>query len=178
MAEEQCHDQCSNVCTVHVGIGHNNYFMIAQLTKVECLRIFLGTKGNTQCGEDISHLLALKHLMLHRFLHIQDLTTQWQDCLNLTVATSLSSTTRRISLHKEQLALGWVFTLAVCQLTRQTATTERRFAQYALASITRSNTRLSSQDHFLYDLLRIFWVLLQVVGQCLAHSRRHYTCYL
>ena len=164
--------------TIHVGIGHDDYFMIANLAQVQCLRIFFCTEGNTQCSKYIAYFLTLEYLMLHRFLHIQDLTTQWQDGLNLTVATSLSGTTCRISLHEEQFTLSRVFALAVSQLAWQSTTTERRLSQYALTSITCSDTCLGCQDHFLNNLLGIIWVLFQVVAQCLTNRRRHHTGYL
>ena len=146
--------------TIHVGIGHDDYFVITNLAQVQCLRIFFCTEGNTQCCKDIAYFLTLEHLMLHRFFHVQDFTTQWQDGLDLTVATSLSGTTCRISLHEEQLALSRVFALAVSQLAWQTTTAQWRFTQYTLTSITCSDTCLGCQDHFLYNLLGIIWVLL------------------
>ena len=175
MAEEERHDQRSDMRTIDIGIGHDDHLVITNLRKVECFRVLFGTEGDTERREDITHLFRLEHLMLHRFLHIQDLTAQRQDSLMHTVTTGLGRTACRISLHEEQLAFFRILAHTIGQLTGQATATQRRLAQHALTGITRRDTSLRSQNHFLYYLLRVVRMLLQVVLQRLSYGTGYHT---
>ena len=146
--------------TIDIGIGHDDYLMITDLTQVQRLRVLFGSERDTQRGEDITHLFGLEYLMLHRFLHVQDLTAQRQDSLVNTVTTGLRRTSCRVSLHEEELALRCIFRYTVGQLTGQTTTAKRRLTQHALTGITSRDTGLRGENHFLYDAFRILRVLL------------------
>ena len=116
--------------------------------------------------------------MLHRFLDVEDLTAERQDSLVHTVTTGLSGTTCGVSLDKEKFALSCIFRYAVRQFTGQTTTGERRLTENGLTCVTGCDTRLSSENDFLYDLLRIIRVLLEVVLQRLSYCTRNHTGYL
>ena len=92
VAEEQRHDQRGDMRTIDIGIRHDDYFVVADLAQVQCLRVVFRAESDAQSGEDVTHLFALEHLVLHRFLHVQDLSAQRQDSLVLTVTTGLGCT--------------------------------------------------------------------------------------
>ena len=161
--------------TIDIGIGHDDHFVITDLTQVKRLRVLFGTERDTQRGEDITNLFGLEYLMLHRFLHVQDLTAQRQDSLVYAVTTGLSRTACRVSLHEEELALRCIFRYAVGQLTGQTTSTQRTLTQHALTRVTSRDTGLRRQDHFLYDALRILRVLLQIVLQRFGYGCTYHT---
>ena len=177
MTEEQSHNKGRDMGTVDIGIGHDDHFVITDLAEVERFRIFFGSKRDTEGGEDVTYLFGLEHLMLHRFLDVQDLTAKRQDSLVYTVTSGLRRTACRVSLDEEELALSRILGHTVREFTGQTTTAERRFAENGLTCVTGSDTCLRSQDDLLHDLLRIVRMLLQVVLQRLANGRVDHTGY-
>ena len=177
MTEEQGHNQSSNMRTIDIGIGHDNHFVVADLGEVERFRVLFGSEGDTERREDVPYLFGLEHLMLHRFLNVEDLTAKRQDSLVYTVTSGLGSTACRVSLDEEELALSCIFRYAISQFTGQTTTGERRLTEDGLTSITGCDTSLRCENDFLHDLLRIIRMLLEVVLQRLSYCRRNHTCY-
>lgn len=57
MTEEQGHNQSSDMRTIDIGIGHDD-FMITDLAQVECFRVLFGTEGDAEGGEDITNLFG------------------------------------------------------------------------------------------------------------------------
>ena len=47
VAEEQRHDERSDMRTVHIGIRHDNHLMVTYLAQVQCFRVFLRAEGDT-----------------------------------------------------------------------------------------------------------------------------------
>ena len=177
MAEEQGHDQSGYMRAIHIGIGHDNYFVVADLTQVQRFRVLFGSECDTKSREDITDFFALEYLMLHRFLYVQNLTSQRQNSLVNTVTTGLRSSACGISLDQEQLALSRILAHAIRQFTRQTTAAQRRLPQHTLTRVTGCDTCLSRQNHFLYDLLCIIRMFLQVVLQCLGYGTRNHAGY-
>ena len=127
-AEEESQNQRGDMATVHIGIGHDDYLVITNLFQVQRLRVVLCTHRYTHGTEDILDFLAFENLVVHGLLHIQNLTTQWEDSLIITVASLLCRTAGRVSLDEEKLALRRVFRRTIGQFARKSATRKRRFA--------------------------------------------------
>ena len=178
MTEEEGHNKSRNMRTIDIGIRHDDHFVVTDLGEVERFRILFGSEGDSQRREDVTHLFGLEHLMLHRFLDVEDLTAERQDSLVYTVTSGLSGTACRVSLDEEELALSRVFGYTVRQFTGQTTAGERRLTKNGLTCITGCDTRLSCENDFLYDLLRIIRVLLEVVLQRLSYCTRNHSRYL
>ena len=113
------------MATIHIGIGHDDDLVIAQLLQVQGFRILLGTYGHTHSSIDVLDLLALEHLVIHRFLHIQDLTAQGEDRLECAVTSLLGCTTCGVSLDQEQLTNGGIFGGTIGQLAGKSTSRER-----------------------------------------------------
>ena len=112
--------------------------------------------------------------MLHGFLHIQNLTAQGQDGLEVAVAALLGGAACRVTLHEEELALCRVLGGAVGELAWQSGTAEGGLALHELAGFSGGVARLGGQHHLVDDGLRVFRVLLQIVGQHFAHHLVHH----
>ena len=96
--------------------------------------------------------------MIHCLLHIQDLTAERQDCLEVTVASLLGRTACRVPFDKEQFAKCGIFRGAVGQLAGKPAACHRRFALYQFASLTGCLACLGCQDHLVDDCLGFLWM--------------------
>ena len=116
--------------------------------------------------------------MPHHLLHVQNLSAQRQDGLSITVASLLGRTTGGVSLDEEYLAFLRVLVRAVSQLAGQSATRHRVLALHALAGLSGGYTCSGSQDNLVAYLLGLLWVLLQVIGESLAHSLLYSTSHL
>ena len=107
ISEEECKNQCCNVASVHIGIGHDDDLMVTELAEVHPLLsvlIFLGY-GHAESRIDIADFLTVECPVLGSLFHIENLTSQRKDCLDATVTALFSRTACRISLDEEELAL-------------------------------------------------------------------------
>ena len=171
MTEEEGEQQCRNVGTVDIGIGHDDHLVVPQLGVIERLGILIGADGDAEGGVHRLDLLILKHSVRHSLLDIKDLTAQRKDCLIPGVTTQLRRTTCRVSLDEEELALLRITAAAVCQLTGETAGEHRALALDHLSCSLGCRTRLSRQDHLVHDGTSLLRVLLEVLRQCITDSR-------
>src|SRR5213082_1389548 len=115
--EEKCQQQRADVRTVHVRVGHQNNLVIAQLAGV---KIVLADAG-TQRGDDGANFFVAQHLVVARFLNVEDFSFERQDGLVLPVAPLLRRTACRFALDHEQFAARRITLLAIRQFPRQSA---------------------------------------------------------
>ena len=177
-AEEERHEECSNVSTIDIGIGHDNHLVIAEFAQIGSLAILGSTDSNTEGTEDIGDFLALEHLVVHSLLHVEDFTAERKDSLILWVTALLSRTAGRITLDEEQFAVFGIAGGTVGEFARETATGEHRFALHFHAGIVCGMASLSCENHLLHDSLSLAWVLLEISAESLAHGSLHSTNHL
>src|SRR5665811_923 len=79
---EECEEQCANVRTVNIGIGHDDDSMVAEFGKVK-----LFAHRCSKSGDDGTDFIVLKHLVEPRLFHIEDLASKWKDGLEAPLAT-------------------------------------------------------------------------------------------
>ena len=86
---EECHNQCVDVRTIDVGIGHDDDLVVAQLVNVGLFAVFFAvyTETYAQRLNDVIHFIAFERFVPHGFFHVQNLTAQWQDGLELTASS-------------------------------------------------------------------------------------------
>ena len=113
VTEEESHDQCGDVCTIDIGIRHDDYFVVTDLREIEGFRVIFGTEGYAQSGKDVTNLFGLKDFVLHSLLDVEDLTAQREDSLVYSVATCLGCTACGVTLDEEEFALGRIFGCAI-----------------------------------------------------------------
>ena len=88
--------------TVHVGIGHDDDLVIPQLADIKVISISFG-KSAAKCIDHRLDLCIRQHFIDTCFFHVQDLTTDWKDCLEHTVSGCLRRPPGRVSLYDEYL---------------------------------------------------------------------------
>ena len=76
MSEEECHEQRGNVSSVHIGIGHDDYLMIAQFAQIKRFAVLFGTDKHAERRIDIFNFFAFEHFVLHGFFHVQNFSPQ------------------------------------------------------------------------------------------------------
>ena len=102
------------MCTVHVGIGHDDDLMITQLGNIKILM-----DSGAKCCDHRLDLGIAVDLIQSCLLYIQDLTTKRKDCLCRTVTCSLRRTTGGISLYDVDLTILRILVRTVCKLSRK-----------------------------------------------------------
>ncbi len=73
--------------------------------------------SRTKCSDHRLESLCSVNLIQSCLLNIQDLTTQWKDCLRRTVTCCLRRTARGISLYDVDLAVLRILVRTVCKLS-------------------------------------------------------------
>ncbi len=131
LAVEKRQQQGSDMGAVHIGVGHDNDAVIAQLIGIE----IIPANTATQCRNQGTHLLGLQHLVEAGLFHIQDLALERQDSLSTAVPPLFRRTARRVALDQKQLGQRRVLLLTVGQLARQTGHVQSPFAPRHLAGL-------------------------------------------
>ena len=102
--------------TVHIGICHNNNFVIPQFRNIKVISVSF----RKSAAESINHRLDFRicqNFVYTRLLHIQNLTTNRQNRLKLTVSRRFRRTARGISLHDENFTFACVPAFTVCKFS-------------------------------------------------------------
>ena len=76
----------------------------------------------------------------------------------------------RVTLHEEELALGWVAARAVGQLTRESTACQWRLALHLGACCLGGMARSGSEDYLLNDGFGLCRMLLEIHVECLAQA--------
>ena len=176
---EECHDERVDVRAIDVGVGHDDNLIVAQFLDV-CLAVAFAINAEAYADrlDDVHHRLGFEDAVPLHFLHIQNLTTQRKDGLEVAVAALLGRATCGVTLDEEDLALLRVLVRAVGELTGQSTTTHRVLALHALTSLAGGDTCGSGKHHLLTNLLCLLRMLLEIVRESLTHSLMHGTRHL
>jgi len=115
MAEEKRQQQRADVAAIHVRVGHEDNFMVAQLAGIE---IVLADTG-TERGDDGANFFVAQHLVVTRFFDVKDFALERQDRLIFAVAAHLRRAPGRFALDNEQLAPRGIALLTIREFPRQ-----------------------------------------------------------
>ena len=176
LAIEEGEQQGTDVCTVHVRVGHDDDAVVTQLVHIEVIgRRFTGLRtgfanARAQSRDERQNFIAGEQLFVTRFFHVQNLATQRQDGLKFTVTSLFGRTTRRVALHNVDFTQCRVFFLAIGQLAGQAHAIEHTFATRHFASLARCLTGTRSLDNLAANDLGVVGALLQIIGQCFGHD--------
>ena len=77
VAEEKCEQQRADVAAVHVGVGHQDHFVVAKLGGIE---IVLADAG-AERGDDGANFFVAEHFVVARFFHVENFALQRKDGL-------------------------------------------------------------------------------------------------
>ena len=98
VAVEERKEQDADVRTVDIGIGHDDDLVVARLVDVELL-VDSRTNGRDERGDGVAREGAV---LLHA-LHVEDLATQGEHCLDGAVTRHLGRATCGVTLDDEEL---------------------------------------------------------------------------
>ena len=109
-AVEEGHDQRVDVRAIDVGIGHDDNLVVTQLVDIGlAIALAINAEAYTDRLDDVHDRLCLEDAMPLNLLYVQNLTTQRQDSLEVTVTTLLGRTTGGVTLDEENLTNLGVF---------------------------------------------------------------------
>ncbi len=137
VAEEESEQQRANVAAVHVRVGHENDFVVAELGGVEIVLADAGAERR----DDAANFLVAEHLVVARFFDVENLALERQDGLVAAVAPALGRAAGRFALDDEQLAARGIALLAIGEFSRQAAESSadlRRVSSRALRAASRA----------------------------------------
>ena len=103
IAEEEGEQQCSDMASVDVGIGHNYYLVITKLTDIKVL-----TDSGTESNNNGCQLIVTVNLVISCLFNVEHFTPKWENCLIGRVSALNCRTACTISLDDEYFCLGRV----------------------------------------------------------------------
>ena len=130
IAEEEGEHQGADVGAIHIGIGHDEHFIVAQLGDIE-----LVTNATAQCQHNGHQLVVAVNFIGAGLFHVQHLAPQRQDGLNGRITAHLGGTACRIALDDEDFGAAGVFFAAVCQLAGHPAGLQCALAAHQFAGL-------------------------------------------
>ena len=169
LAEEEGEQQGEDMGAVHVGIGHDDDPVVAELGNIEVVLADAGPHGGDQ-GAD---LLGGEHLVEAGLFHVEDLPLEGQDRLEFPVTPLLCAASGRIALHQIEFAERRVLFLAVGQLAGEVGDVQRPLAPGQLPRLAGRFPSPCGLDGFADDLPGDLGILLQEDRQLFVHHRFH-----
>ena len=170
VAVEEREQQRADVRAVHVGVGHDDDAVIAELRQVEVF----GADAGAERGDDGADLGRAQHLVEPGALDIEDLAAQRQHRLIAAVTRLLGRAAGGITLDQEELAAAGVALLAVCELARQARDLERALAPGQVAGLPRSLPRRCGLDRLGDDRAGLGRVLFEPLAEPFADDPFHH----
>ena len=161
---EEREQQRADVRAVHVGVGHDDDVVVAELRDVEVLLADAAAERRDHRPD----FLAAQHLVEAGLLDVQDLALERQDRLEAAVAPLLGRPAGRVALDDVELALRRVALLAVGELAGQRAAVERALAPHQVARLAGRLARPGRVDRLRDDLPGDRRVLLEVGRELLV----------
>ena len=153
---------------VHVGIGHDDDLVVAQLLEVKFV-----ADARAQRRDDGLQLVVAVDLVGARLFHVQHLAPQRQNRLKTRVAPLCGGAARRVALDDVDLGKRGIAVVAVAQLVRHLAGFESRLAADALTRLFRGLTRAAGQHRLFQNGLADRRILLQKRGELVCDDGRH-----
>src|SRR5439155_6150976 len=100
VTEEESEQQRANMAAVHVGVGHQNDFSVAQLGRIE---VFLRNAG-TERGNHGANFFVRQHLVVARFFDVEDFSLQRKNRLKTAITALFRGAAGGLAFDKEQFA--------------------------------------------------------------------------
>src|ERR1700691_2014856 len=164
VAEEKSEQQRANVAAVHVRVGHENNFVIAQLAGVE---IILADPG-AERGDDAANFLVVEHLVVAGFFDVEDLAFERQDGLVAAIAAAFGGAAGGFTLDEEDFAARGIAFLAIGELSGQAAGIESGFAASELAGLAGGFARASCVNTLADNFSRDGGMLVEIFAKALV----------
>ena len=104
VAIEEGEQECTDMRSIHISIGHDDDTVISELFDVECL-----SDRSSESNDEVFDFLIGKNLIYAGLFGIQDFSAKREDRLIFAITTLLGTSSRRVSLDDVELAFSWVF---------------------------------------------------------------------
>ena len=168
VTEEQRQVQRGDMGAVHVGIGHHDDLVVADLGDVEVLAVAAADRGDQRLDG-----VGLHHAVDGGAFGVENLASKRQDGLRFRVSPLNGGAACRITLDDEQLALFGVAGLAVLELVGHAGRLENRLAPGVLAGFLRRDAGAGGFDGLLDDVLGLGRVGVEPVAELVGHHALH-----
>ena len=165
MPEEECKEQSADVRAIHIGIGCNNNFMIAQFREVKGI-----ADSGAERNDEVLNFLKGKNLIQTRPFNIQNFPLQGEHCLGTTVPALLARAAGRIPLHNKELRLLRTLGLAVGELAWERHSLKRAFAQDAVFGGFSGFARFHGKRNLANNHPRVVRLLLHKIAKGIAED--------
>src|SRR6185437_4343034 len=123
LAEEEGHQQRGDMRAIHIGVGHDDDALVAQLLLAVAL-----SRAADQRQQEVSDLLVLPQLVGARRSNIEDLAAQRQDRLRLAIARLLRRAAGAVALDEEDLGTAGRAAAAIGELAGEAELARRALA--------------------------------------------------
>src|SRR3990172_3052879 len=163
VAEEEGEVEGADVGAVHVGVGHDNDAVVAELGGVELL-----AEAGAEGGDHRPYRLVGEHLVWAGLLDVEDLAEEREDRLEAAVAALLGGAAGGVALDDEQLAHLGVALGAIGELAGEDAVVEDALLDDEVAGLAGGVAGAGGGEALLDDAAAVGWVLLEVAGELLA----------
>ena len=124
VAEKESEEQSADVAAVHVRVGHENHFVVAELRGVEIIFADAGAER----GDDGANFFVAEHLVVAGFFDVEDFALERKDRLIAAIAAAFGRATGGFTLDEEEFAARGIAFLAISELSGQAARVERGFS--------------------------------------------------
>src|SRR5271165_4703365 len=166
VTEEERKQQGADVRAVHVGVGHEDNFAVAQLRNIEIVFADAGAERRDH-GADF---LVAEHLVVARFFDVQDLSLERKNCLEPAVSALLGGAACALALDEVHFAAVGLALGAIGQFARQSAAVERALAASQVAGLAGGLARARCLDGLVDDLAGHGRILVEVRAESLVHE--------
>ncbi|MNH97547.1 hypothetical protein D3C73_502480 [compost metagenome] len=163
VAVEEGQQQCSDMGTVDIRIGHDNNLMVTGFGQIKII-----TDAGSQSGDNRPYFGIGQYTVKPRFFNVQDLPAERQNRLEMTVTALLGRTACRVPFDDVQLADGGILGGAVSQLPRQGAYFKCTFAAGQFTGLAGRFTGTGSLHGFLQHTPGHRRILFQELLQLLS----------
>ena len=170
LAVKECQQQRADVRTVHIGVRHDDDFVVAQLLDVERAFAFAIADARAHGGDHRANFIVLKHLVQPRLLDVDQLAANRENRLKFPVATLLRRATGGITFDDIQLSVRRITVGTVRQLAGQPATGQRGFAD-GLTRLARRLARARRREALVNNALRHRRIRIEVAHQPFVSHR-------
>ena len=174
LTEKERQQQRADVTAVHVSISHDDDFVVAELFEIEAaLHLAVATDAGADGGDHRLNFLVREDLLQPSLLGIDELSTQRQNGLVVTIAAHFGGATGGVTLDNKELSFRRIALGAVGKLTGQ-ATAAHGVLADGLAGTSGGLAGLGGDDDVLDDLQRRVWILIKESQHALIHDGVHH----
>ena len=170
LAVEKGQQQGADVRTIHIGVRHDDDFVVAQFFDVKRAFTLAIADAGADGGDHRADFIVLQHFVQPRFLDVDQFAANRKDRLEFTVAALLGGATGGITFDDIKLGVGRITIGAVRQLARQTAAGHRRFAN-RFPRLARSLTGAGGGQTFVHNALGHWRIRIKISHQPLVSHR-------